>query len=925
MQLLRHLILIIFLSGLASNALSQISSLSGAVKDENGAVLGYVSVVLLNPADSTLAFYGVTNDQGFFEIKGIKNGKYLLQATLIGHTTVIRQITLPAGEGNNPGTIILKSKPVALGEVVVSEEHVPLQFKRDTVEFNTAAFVTKPDAVVEDLLKKLPGMEVDRAGNIKAMGEDVKKVLVDGREFFGSDPKLATRNVPADAIKKVQVYDKKSDESEFTGIDDGTRDKTLNLLLKDNRKNAVLGELLAGSGNDGFYQGSGKVYRFTKKDQLAALGMINNINQFGFSFKDYIDFNGGLQNLGGHGGAVQIRINSGGGSSFPVNFGQPVTGLSTSGAAGFNFSRVFKKDSRIFMSYIANGSDRDLNQTTMSRNYTQSESFQQTDTLKERKNDRTQRLNFGLRDRIDSTQNLIINGSASLSTGKSFNNSSSNLFNDDTGQNRLSSISNEKANWYTGNISGSYLKLINRGSLVFRLASDASFSHDNGKRNWMTDSYLDDPSNSLINNQFQNNVTQLSDFSASSSLTVRLRNHFYIEPELKAGSQAETIKRIQGIPSDINTGIDSLSPGFKRQYNWFRPELRLKRNTEKTQFTLGLQGEIGRTGNSLNNDNLITKNHLFFIPNLSWEYEYKMGRRLRAYYETIVNVPDINQLLPVTNIENPLILTSGNRNLKPELGHNLSLNWWIFDQFSFTSLISDLSATYTHDKINWNRTVKENLSQQMSLVNVPDDYRIKSSVAFSTPVRSLGIKVNANIEESWNRGLNFINELRNINSNFNHKLSLSIENRKKTRFDIIAGGAIERTDASFSIQKSLNDSYLDFSYFTELRYNPGKHLNFQFTAEVSNYSSRSFQRSLVIPLMGAEVSYYFLKNNRGTFTLQGFDLLNRNTGIERSSEFNYLREQRSNMMGRFFMLSFKYKLNKFGDNSGGVDVKINKR
>ena len=279
----------------------------------------------------------------------------------------------------------------------------------------------------------------------------------------------------------------------------------------------------------------------------------------------------------------------------------------------------------------------------------------------------------------------------------------------------------------------------------------------------------------------------------------------------------------------------------------------------------------------------------------------------------------------MTNIENPLILTSGNRNLKPELGHNLSLNWWIFDQFSFTSLISDLSATYTHDKINWNRTVKENLSQQMSLVNVPDDYRIKSSVAFSTPVRSLGIKVNANIEESWNRGLNFINELRNINTNFNHKLSLSIENRKKTRFDIIAGGAIERTDASFSIQKSLNDSYLDFSYFTELQYNPGKHLNFQFTAEVSNYSSRSFQRSLVIPLMGAEVSYYFLKNNRGTFTLQGSDLLNRNTGIERSSEFNYLREQRSNMLGRFFMLSFKYKLNKFGDNSGGIDVKINKR
>lgn len=925
MHLLRQLILIIFLSGLASNAFSQVSSIKGVVQDENGVALGYVSVVLLNPADSTLAFYGVTNDQGFFEIKGVKNGKYLLQATIIGHTTVLRQISLPAGEGNNPGTIIMKSNPVALGEVVVSEEHVPMQFKGDTVEFNTAAYVTKPDAVVEDLLKKLPGMEVDRAGNIKAMGEDIKKVLVDGREFFGSDPKLAIRNVPADAIKKVQVFNKKSDESEFTGIDDGTRDKTLNLLLKENRKNAVFGELLAGSGNDGLYQGSGKVYRFTKKDQFAALGMINNINQFGFSFKDYIDFNGGLQSLGGHSGAVQIRISSRGGSSFPVNFGQPVTGLSTSGAAGFNFSRVFKKDSRFFMSYIANGSDRDLTQTTLSRNYTQSESFQQADSLKERKDDRTQRLNFGFRNRIDSTQNIIINGSASLSTGKTFNNSSSNLFNNDAEDNRLSSISNEKANRYTGSVNGSYLKLINKGSIVFRFASDASYSHDTGNRNWMTDSYLSDPSNSLINNQFQNNVTRLSEFSASSSLTVRLRNHFYLEPELKAGSQFETIKRIQGIPFDNSKGIDSLSPDFKRQYNWFRPEIRLIRNTEKTQFALGLQSEIGSTGNSLNNDNLIKKNHVFFTPSLSWEYEYKTGRRLRAYYETIVNVPDINQLLPVTNIENPLILTSGNRNLKPEIDHNLSLNWWIFDQFSFTSLITDLSATYTRNKINWNRIVKENLSQEMSLVNVPDDYRLRSSLAFSTPVRSLGIKVNMNIEENWNRGLNFINELRNINTNFSHKLSLSIENRKKTRFDIIAGGTIERTDAGFSIQKSLNNRYIYFSYFTELRYNPGKHLNIQFTTEVANYSSRSFQRSLIIPLMGAEVSYYFLKNNRGTVTLQGSDLLNRNTGIERSSEYNYLREQRSNMLGRFFMLSFKYKLNKFGDAPGGIDVKINKR
>ena len=178
------------------------------------------------------------------------------------------------------------------------------------------------------------------------------------------------------------------------------------------------------------------------------------------------------------------------------------------------------------------------------------------------------------------------------------------------------------------------------------------------------------------------------------------------------------------------------------------------------------------------------------------------------------------------------------------------------------------------------------------------------------------------LKKSWNQGLSYINELENVNTNFTHKFSLSIENRKKTKADIIVGGSIQVMNARFSIQESLNDDYLDFSWFTELSYNPDKHWNFQFSADVTHYNTQSFARAVTIPLMGAEISWYFLKNNRGTFTLQGSDLLNRNTGIDRTTESNYLREKRSNMLGRFFMLSFKYKLNKFGEYSGGVDVKL---
>lgn len=922
---MRKILLFFLLFSQGLMAFSQGSSIKGIITDDSAVPIGYAPVVLLYPADSTMAYFGVTNEKGLYEIKGVKSGNYLMQISFLGHQTVFRPLTIPIPGGNDIGTISMKSVPVNLGEVKVEDEYIPLRFKTDTIEYNTAAFVTKPDAVVEDLLRKLPGLDVDRAGNIKAMGEDIKKVLVDGKEFFGSDPKMATRNVPADALRKIQVYDKRSDESEFTGIDDGTRDKTLNLLLKDERKNAIFGELLAGGSTDARYQGSGKLYKFSEKNQFAALGMMNNINQFGFSFKDYIDFSGGIMGLGGHGGAVQIKIPSGGGSSFPINFGQPVTGLSTSGAGGLNFSREYKKDSRVFMSYFANGSDRDLVSSTSSRNFTDVNPYSQEDNLDENKLDLAQRLNFGLRNRIDSTQNIIVNGTAAMSYGKTNSRVNTSVFNADEEKSRLSGQRNDNAKRFSGSINGSYIKLIDRGKTVFKILSDASLSKNMGNSFWNNETSVFNPESQINSSQYQDTKGGLYDFSATASLTRSLGNSFFIEPNLNAGYQFEDLNRIQGNQITTDERIDSLSPDFYREYSWLKPEIKLIRNTDKVQFTLSIRMELGKIANSLNKDNLVEDEHIYFTPNLSWEYEYKTGRRVRLYYETGVNVPSINQLLPTINISNPLALSRGNRYLKPEISNNLSVNWWIFDQFSFTSFITGINVAYVSDKINWNRTIDENLKQSMTLVNVPSDYRIQSSSDFSTPIRKLGIKISTNLEETWNRGISYVNNVENINTNFSHRLSLSIENRKKTKWDVISGGAFQMTDAKFSIQESLNNRYLDFSYFTEIRFNPNKKWNFQVTADVTNYSSRSFSQSVVIPLTGVEVTHYFLKNNRGSLTFQGIDLLNRNTGIERTSDLNFIREQRSNMLGRLLMVSFRYRLNKFGDSPGSFDIKVNKR
>ncbi len=283
-------------------------TIKGFVIDEKASPMQYATVALMNLVDSTLEYFSVTNSEGLFEIKNIRQGKYLLQSAYMGYQTNNRSIDIPFINQGNIGAIRMIPIPMNLRETEIIGERIPILIKKDSIEYDAGAFKTKPDAVVEDLLKKLPGVEVDRAGNIKAQGEKVKNVLIDGKEFFGNDPKIATKNLPADAIKKVQIYDKKSDEAELTGIDDGSRDKTINLLLKDGKKKAWLGDIQAGAGSQDHYQTSAKAYRFTQKTQFALLGMLNNINQFGFSFQDYIDFNGGIGSLmnGGSSGGPWI-------------------------------------------------------------------------------------------------------------------------------------------------------------------------------------------------------------------------------------------------------------------------------------------------------------------------------------------------------------------------------------------------------------------------------------------------------------------------------------------------------------------------------------------------------------------------------------------------------------------------------------------
>lgn len=905
---------------LAAPVFAQLN-LQGTVVDEEASPLAYVSAALLNPADSTLDYFGISNAGGAFEIRNVLPGRYLLQLACIGYRTRFIPLEVAANSEKDLGMLMMSALPVILDSVLVQSERIPLQFKGDTAEYNAAAFKTQPDATVEDLLKKFPGVQVDQAGNIKAQGESVRQVLVDGKEFFSSDPTVATKNLPADAVRKVQVFDKQSEEADFTGIDDGSRSKTINLLLKDDKKSAWLGNVTAGAGTSSHYQAAAKLYRFTKADQFAALGMLNNINQFGFSFHDYIDFNGGIGSMMNGG---DMRIDAGD-DALPINFGQPVNGLVASGAAGLNFTHEAIPGNRINVSYLGNGYDKHLSQTSLSQNFAPGFSFGTSTGTLQRTLSIGNRINFNCRNAPDSMQRILANGSMSINGQKVNDSTQTQNLSADSLTNWLKSISSESLGSIKGNTMFTYLRKGKSSNTVLKADLSLSAKSSLTRSEWKNLTAYFPFADTDSSHQYQDDHNSEVDYSTGVSWQHRLGTGYFIVPFIRAGGTHERLNREQGIPVPDNAPIDSLSPAFSRNDAWLQPALALKFASKKTQWRLSVAVKGMALSNKLNNTSAQQQHDIYIIPQISFVKEVRRGSQLQCSYGASVNTPDANQLLPVTNNSNPLQLFTGNRSLRPEYANNLALTWMLFDQFSFTSLFTSFRLEYIKDKINFSRTINSDLSQSLTLVNVASDYSATAGADFSTPIRPAGLNLHLALEERFNRGINFINSEKNTINAFTHGLTLSVDNRKKDKIDIVLGGRIELTNAAYSVQSAMNYHYFNWSYFAELHYMPSRRWTFSFQADVNHYGVADFDVNTLVPLLQAEVTRYLLKSNRGMIALKAFDLLNKNSGITQTSELNYLLRQQSNIIGRYAMLSFRYRLNKADQGNGGVDIKVNGR
>lgn len=913
-------LLTIFFLGLTVSQ-AQTYNFKGRVKDKSaGITMPGSTIMLLNKADSTFYKYSITNADGEFQIKQVKAGEFILQISFIGYETFYKPITV--SENTAPetdlGDLALNTKTEQIKTVEIQDELIPIIIKKDTIEYNAEAFKTQPDASVGDLLKKLPGVEVSKDGTVKAQGETVKKILIDGKQFFGDDTKLATENLPADMVKKGQVYDDQSDMSKMTGIDDGDRSKTINLKLKKDRKKGLFGNVEVGGGVDddahAMYENRFNINKFKENMQLSTLGMINNTNKQGFSYRDYINFVGGAQNAMGSGGFRNLTNNSNG---VPISSGSTNDGLTETFAGGVNLNYDFTPEKALSGNYFYNQLDKDIVSVSNRQYITASDSsnFKALENNNENQFNRNHRLNLKYVQKIDSTQDLTLSGNFTFSDGRNNNYTTNDNINyEGFYLNRSNSNNKSTGDDVSGNGNILYGKRFHKQgrSLVTNLALGNFANQKDYTISTYNTFFVRDTTMLQSQDEFNNQFN----YNGKISYTEPYAKSKYLELSYQR-SNIQTEYKKDFFDVDVFTNNrnfnNRLSLNYINTFVFDQYGIGTKMILGKANVTTGvgfqhsdLSGEIKTTNAS------VDKTSWNVLPNLKINYQMASTGRITFDYSTNVQQPSIDQLQPTLNNSNPLNLYQGNPNLKSEYNHNATARLMRFNQFTFTNIFAMLSANYTQDKITNSQNISNNFVTTTTPINVDYDYFITGYLYYGTPIRPIKSKINIGANSSYNKSIVFINTIRNNVDRVSHSFDLSLENRNKDVVDAKIGSKISFNNTAYSENTTLNQDYISTQYYADLYVEFLKKYTFNTSAEYTVYSGDQFTNNPKIPIWKAFLSRKFLKGDAGLIKFSVYDIFNQNIGINRTSQFNYIEDQRVNSLGRYYLVSVSYKITRFG-------------
>lgn len=889
----------------------------------------YVGVILSSKIDSNKKVGVVTNKAGEFLFKDITKGDYTLKISAMGYNPILKTIIF-SGKNIDLGVLKMKEDAIALKDVSVAGKYATATVKKDTVEFNADAYKTQPNAAVEDLLKKLPGVTIDKDGSILVQGQKVTRLTVDGKDFFGTDPKTATKNLPADVIAKVQLIDAKTLEAKATGIDDGQREKVLNLTIKEDKKNGWFGNANLSGGTTDRYSGYLSANHFTKKMQFAILGMSNNVSNASFQYEDLNSFTSG--NIGNlfappGGGGFSINVNNGrttiGGSGV---FDNSAIGEVTTHSGGLNFSNSWGAKDKLTLSssyftYFSKGlgnrfsNVQDINQDDVLR----------TDEVSNRNSDnQAHRFNFKVEYHPDSLTDLTFRSNAILNYTTNINNRNFNSAFDLTGKiNEGSQLLDQRNSTpaFFGELSAT--RRLKKGSIIIGL---------NGSQNTFNSNWLN---KSLINN-YRAGVVDVTDLNQQAEQENKSQNYSvavnyirpivdkklngnvaYIRNEGKVDAQQLTLSY-----NPLNNTYDAIVPDFSNtlENKTWTQTARLGLIYNRTEWTynfgLGFQ-ETGLDASTFSssgvNTNNIDKKYYNILPRLNISFRNKNKHTLQLNYNANVNLPSVNDLQPVQNNSNPLYQRIGNPDLEARKSHRMSVNFNTFSADNNKYWNGYFLVNYALDDVGNSINYVDGV-QYVQPVNVDGNYYINTGTYFGQPTKLKGLRMGYGVNLSLSHNTSFINQEKNITNryNFGPNANFSYDIDDKLNAGIYIG--VQYSKVNNSQPSALDNKYFNFSNSASLSYEFIKNTRINTELNHNGAAGRADGFNNNVFLLNAGLDQYFMQR-RITLSLKGFDILNQNTNIDRTVNGSRIEDIRFNSITRYFYVSLNYKITKVGSKS----------
>ena len=872
-------------------------------------------VAVLTPVDSIIYKFVRTDKDGAFEIKNIPAGKYILLVTHPSYADLLDDITLGAdGLQLKDVSIIPKSK--LLQELIIKSG--PMRIKGDTTIFTADSFKVSANANVEELLKKLPGIQVDKSGNITAMGETVKKVLVDGEEFFGDDPGMAIKNLRADAVKEVQVYDKKSDQAEFTGIDDGKTQKTINLKLKDDKKHGYFGKVDLSGGlqknADPLYNNNLLLGSFKGKRKMAAYLLNGNTGQDGLNWRDRDKFGGDndFSLSADDDGNVNFSWL---GSDDDEPYIDTQNGLFKNNNIGLQYSNKWNDKQTLSFSPKYNYQDY----TNTIKTYTQTQVADSFFNDNAAENIHVNRQNFKLNAtysiKIDSLNSLKLTANANIY------NTESQSYKVTAGTSQTGTLINTTLNDKNNNSD----KQSFNGSVLFKHKFKKARRTFSLNSSW--NSLNTDGTNFLkSDNEFYTNgsvtlkqiVNQQKDFNKSTGQLVT--NLVYTEPLSKKyslelnyqstisnGNNNQITHAYTPGTDKYDKEVDSLTNLFDQRITVNKPGFKISYNFKKLKYNFG--SGIGITRFDLidhTRDTSYLRKYNNFFPTAGLEYAYKSGRFLYFYYTGTTIQPRIDQLQRLRDNNDYIHQTTGNPNLSPSFRNDFRLYHRSYDFIKDAWTSQSINFTETSNAITTSSIINGSTGQTIvQPVNTNGNYSLNFYSGFGRKIKKIDLNINLSPSVNYNHSTEIINGLSNISKNLNAGLGIYLSKSKDKVYDFSISD-------NFSYNSNITQQYNSKINYTanQLGVDATVYLKKIWSLNTDfNYYTRQktaqFPNNLSNQLWNAKLQRTFKKD---VFTVSFIikDILNQNSSIERNFYSNTLTQVTQYRLRQYWLLGFTW-------------------